>query len=42
MNSPMRNNLKNPLEKRDKAKLKAHHDKNLEASGVKSPRSPLA
>ncbi len=40
-NSPIASNIKNPLKKGDKSKLKAHHENNLRTAGVKSPRSPL-
>ena len=41
MNSPISNSVKNPLRKGDKGKLKAHHAKNLQAIGIKPPKTPL-
>ncbi len=41
LKSPYSGKIGNPLKKGNEGKLKAHHEKNLGACGVKSPKSPL-
>ena len=41
MNSPIKNSVKNPLKREDKASLKRKHTEGLSKAGLKPPKSPL-